>query len=184
MIQCLFYFTNWHVFFLFSLYFFLFFMDQLLIICLLLFLLSFSIHNSLFLTFFLVTSVINLYIYIYFNNAHNHCPCLCTFSIKCPLQLNIACNQTKVNVENFPGTYFFLQPTQTISVFNPFFFNFWPPSIGLSLIFSIANKYLLSFSFNKYLYKTMACIQPSFLHFYLFRPWQRNTSFLLTSKMS
>ena len=38
------------------------------------------------------------------------------------------------------------------------------------------------FSFSKYLYKSMAHIQPSFLHFYLFRPRQHNTSFLLTSK--
>ena len=65
--------------------------------------------------------------------------------------------------------------------FLPFFFNFWPPSIGLSLISSIANECLF-FSFNKYLYKNMTCIQPSFLRFYLFQPRQNNTSLLLTSK--
>ena len=36
--------------------------------------------------------------------------------------------------------------------------------------------------FSKYLYKSMAHIQPSFLHFYFFRTRQHNTSFLLTSK--
>ena len=38
------------------------------------------------------------------------------------------------------------------------------------------------FSFSKYLYKSMARIHSSFLHFYLFRTRQHNTSFLLTSK--
>ena len=63
-------------------------------------------------------------------------------------------------------------------------------------VYSISNKYfhktsmvyysnffsnILS-SFSKYLYKSMARVQPSFLHFYLFRRRQYNTSFLLTSK--
>ena len=66
---------------------------------------------------------------------------------------------------------------------SPFISTLWPPSIGLSLIFSIANQYLFFFSLSKHLYKRMARIQPSFLHFYLFRPPQQNTSFLLTSKV-
>ena len=37
-------------------------------------------------------------------------------------------------------------------------------------------------SFSKYLYKSIAHIQPSFLHFYLFRTRQHNTNFLLTFK--
>ena len=40
-----------------------------------------------------------------------------TFSIKYPLQLSIACNQTKVNVANFPGNLFSLQLTQTVPIF-------------------------------------------------------------------
>ena len=83
---------------------------------------------------------------------------------------------------NFPGTYFSFQPTQTVPIFVPIFFNFWPPSIGLSLIVSIANEYIFSFSFNKYLYKSMAHIQQSLFHFYLFRSRQHNTSILVASK--
>ena len=83
----------------------------------------------------------------------------------------------------FSGSNFF--PTNTNgSRFRPLFLQLLtpPPSIALPLIFSVANKYLFSFSFNKYLYKSMARIQPPFLHFYLFQPRQHNISFLLTSK--
>ena len=49
-----------------------------------------------------------------------------------------------------------------------------------STIFPMQNDHnFFLFSFSKYLYKSMARIQPSFLHSYLFRPWQYNTSFLL-----
>ena len=99
------------------------------------------------------------------------------FSIRLPLQLSITqSNQGKC------GKIFSLQPTQTVLVFVPYFFNFRPPSICLSHISSIANECLFSFSFYKYLYKCMARIQPSFLCFHLFPPRQHKTSILLTPK--
>ena len=161
MIQCLFYFINWHVSF--SLQsFFLFFFFSSLIRCSLPVFYSFcfpSISITHYLPFSLIISVISIYILI----THTIIVCaLSRFSIKRP------CNQTKVNEVKFPGNHFFLLSNQhkPFPFSSPFFFNFWPPSIGLSLISFIANECF--FSFNEYLYKSMAHIQPSFLCFCLF----------------
>ena len=121
--------------FFFSSVFLSFLPDQMLIICILLFLLSFYIGNSLLLTFFscnLYHQFIYIYIYIYIISIMNTiivCA-YCAFSNKHPLQVGIVCGQTKVNLVKIPGNpffflfiYFFLsQPTQTVSVSVPCFF--------------------------------------------------------------
>ena len=84
------------------------------------FLLSFSIRNSLLLLFF-SRNLCHQFICIYFNNARYHCPCPCIFSIKRPLQLSIARNQTKVNVVKFSRNLFFFPTNTNRSRFRPFF---------------------------------------------------------------
>ena len=99
-----------------------------------------------------------------------------SFSIKRPLQLR--------NVVKFSRNLFSFPTNTNRSRFRPLFLQLFDhrQSVYLSF-FSIASEYLFSFfSFSKYFYKSMARIQPSFLHIYLFRPRQHNTSFLLTSK--
>ena len=91
-------------------------------------------------------------------------------------------NQTKVNELKFPGNLFFFPTSTNHSHFLfPFSFNFWPPSIGLSLIFTIVNECSHSFFFQqapiKKTKKNIARIQPSFLQFFLFWSRQHNTSF-------
>ena len=102
-------------------------------------------------------------IYIYFNNAHYQCSCPVYFPLKPPLQLSLAHNQTNINVSPFSSTFDHRQ------------------SVYLSS-FQYLTSPFFSFSFNKYLYKSLVLIQPSCLLFYLFRPQQHNTNFLLTSK--
>ena len=79
-----------------------------------------------------------------------------TFSIKHPR------NQTKVNEVKFPGKLFFLSNR---SQFPPLFSStFDRLSVYLPSLQQLTSAFLF-FSFNKYICKGMACIQPSFLRF-------------------